>query len=374
MAAKTRKAAAKKTGPRKPKTAAKQAPVRRPCALRVLPAPVLLAGGDPLRARLIGRNRLKWANNETLRYMFLDTPATWRGSDANKKAVRDAFAEWKAIGVGLNFVETSDPRERPQIRIGFSQTRNAGSWSYVGRDSVDQVRDMRQRTMNFGWELTDAYGYDTALHEIGHALGFEHEHQNPNAGITWNEDAVYQYFCDPQIGWDRQMVKDNILTKLPARQVSGSNWDPDSIMHYWFEKGLIAAPARYRAGLQPAGGLSQNDISRARHFYPDNTPAPRTLRPLQSEPLALMPDQQQDFEFTPELTRRYCIQTLGQLDTFISLFEVSAEGETFLDADDNSGEDGNASLTLPLVSGRRYIIRLRMHYAGAVGDCALVII
>ena len=50
--------------------------------------------------------------------------------------------------------------------------------------------DPNERTMNFGWDLTTSYGHDTALHEIGHTLGFPHEHQNPTAGIVWNEPAV----------------------------------------------------------------------------------------------------------------------------------------------------------------------------------------
>ena len=31
--------------------------------------------------------------------------------------------------------------------------------------------------MNFGWDLTQPGEIDTALHEIGHTIGFPHEHQ-----------------------------------------------------------------------------------------------------------------------------------------------------------------------------------------------------
>jgi hypothetical protein len=42
--------------------------------------------------------------------------------------------------------------------------------------------------MNF--DNADNWGIDTAIHEIGHTLGLPQEHQNPNAGIVWDEPAV----------------------------------------------------------------------------------------------------------------------------------------------------------------------------------------
>ncbi|MEZ6023092.1 MAG: M12 family metallopeptidase [Hyphomonadaceae bacterium] len=328
-----------------------------------------------MRARLVARNRLLWSNHETLRFMFLETRPSWRGSKEDKQAVRNAFRQWKSIGLGLEFTEVDTAADRPQIRIGFSHRKNAGSWSYVGRDCVDQVRDMAERTMNFGWSLTDAYGYDTALHEIGHALGFSHEHQNPNAGIVWDEEAVYKYFSDPEgDNWDQQMIIDNVLSKFDRSEIAGTNWDPNSIMHYAFGAGLIREPKQYRTGLWPAGGLSPWDIERARKFYPDGKFQTHSLVPFQSVPLTVTPDHQVDFQFVPQETRTYTIQTIGNLDTFFSVFEVALGQETFLDAADNSGEDINAAVRMPMVSGRTYIVRLRMHYAEAEGQSALVVI
>ena len=39
--------------------------------------------------------------------------------------------------------------------------------------------------------------------------------------------------------WPREKTFWNIIRKIPPDSVQGSSWDPDSIMHYPFEAGLI---------------------------------------------------------------------------------------------------------------------------------------
>ena len=188
-------------------------------------------GLNPHRESLIRYVEKKWANYTVLHFHFMDSPAHWRGSSTQKDAVRKAFSEWKDLGIGLEFEEVQDAEEA-EIRIGFE--RGGGSWSYVGRDNIIHAVDPAERTMNFGWDLTTPYGADTALHEIGHAIGFPHEHQNPNSGIKWNEAKVNEYFSGPPNNWTPDKIRWNILRKLNAGEVDGSVWDKDSIMHYGF--------------------------------------------------------------------------------------------------------------------------------------------
>ena len=151
--------------------------------------PIILSEAlAPERARAIRVIKKKWVNGTVLHYCFL-TSDKWSWPKEQMDVVRWAFKTWKDLDIGLKFVETTDVTEA-EIRIGAMQ--NDGSWSYIGTDIL-QYQDLG-RTMNYGWDLTTKWGHATALHEIGHTLGLPHEHQNPAAGIVWNEPKVYAYF------------------------------------------------------------------------------------------------------------------------------------------------------------------------------------
>src|SRR5688572_20842219 len=241
---------------------------RRKCMLREKPRD-LAPGISGERARLILQNVDKWVNGTLLRYAFFESrqPFTpWAGTEALKNQVRTAFKRWAAVGIGLRFEEVAD-RTQAQVRIGF--LFQDGHWSYIGRQILRQGVD--DRTMNLDPSdgiQSGQYGIDVACHEIGHTLGFPHEHQNPNAGIVWNDEAVYAALAAPPHRWSRDTTFYNIFRKIPPDEVQGSNWDPNSIMHYPFEPGLIVKPEQYQAGLQPAGGLSARDKEWVKTFYP----------------------------------------------------------------------------------------------------------
>ena len=218
------------------------------------------------RAMLIRKVEKKWTNNTEILYYYYRGKSPYADTKNNIPFVEKAFKGWTDVGIGLKFKEVKDI-EDSMIRIGFLQ--GDGAWSYIGRDNL--TISMSDRTMNFGWDLRAdgrGGGVDTPLHEIGHMLGFSHEHQNPNAGIDWNEEAVYERFGGPPNNWPRDRVDHNILNKLSPDKVDGSGWDPDSIMSYGFGGGLIDSPEQYRGGFDPKDGLSETDKEQVRNMYP----------------------------------------------------------------------------------------------------------
>jgi hypothetical protein len=326
----------------------------------------------------------KWVNGTVLHYYFFDRPTdgktvfftdgtsewrTWTTVEEEKEVVRQAFDVWKDVGIGLEFKEVSS-RDEAEIRIGFM--RRDGAWSYIGRGVLDMGRD--DRTMNFGWDLTrHPREINTAIHEIGHTLGFPHEHQNPNAGIVWDEEAVYTALAKPPNSWSHSRTFYNIIRKIEPDTVQGSSWDPDSIMHYPFNKGLILEPQKYKKGIRPDPGLSPRDITWVKVFYPPIDPGDYPeLKPMESVPMTISAGEQVNFVIKPVATRNYHMQTFGTSDTVMVLFEDEDGELRYRAGDDDSGEDYNANIRFKLVKGRRYVLRIRLYYSGRSGETAVM--
>ncbi len=364
------KAGAKKKGAKRPargktsdKSSSKAGSARKLCEQPVVPVREFTPDVGPERASLIRNSDKKWANGTRLHYHFLKSPSAWAGSASSLKKTRDGFKAWKRVGIGLEFEEVDSPDEA-EIRIAFKS--GDGHWSYVGRDVLGIAQT--DRTMNL--DGSDNWDVDTAIHEIGHTLGFPHEHQNPNAGILWDEEAVYADLARPPNRWSREQTFHNIIRKLDPGDVHGSDWDKDSIMHYPFDKGMILRPERYQnEPLRPAPGLSPVDKREVKSFYPPlGTSAHRVLEAFQFERLTLEPKEQANFVIRPETTRSYRFSTFGRSDTVMVLFEEVDGVRRFSMADDDSGTDRNASFTARMYPGRTYYLRLRLYFQHRRGE------
>lgn len=115
------------------------------------------------------------------------------------------------------------------VRISFDKL--SGAWSLVGKDCIQEPKE--NATMNFGW-----LDVATIIHEFGHLIGLVHEHQNIYGNsIQWNKEVVYSWAEKTQ-GWDKETTDTNILKKYEISEINGSNFDPYSIMLYFFPASL----------------------------------------------------------------------------------------------------------------------------------------
>lgn len=143
--------------------------------------------------------------------------------DAVKKVVSERIQP--LINIKFEFIDNVNDA---MVRIGWEDD---GSWAYVGTDQLKQ--EAGQPTVNFGW-LDGA----TMCHEFCHVLGMIHEHQNPfGRTIKWDKAAVYKWAEETQ-GWDKETTDVNIIDHYDKNLINGSNFDPNSIMLYFFPGSL----------------------------------------------------------------------------------------------------------------------------------------
>jgi hypothetical protein len=157
----------------------------------------------------------------SLRVRFLD------GTQQVRDRVQNVARQWEEqCAIRFQFVTSG----ASDIRVSFTQ--NGRSWSYVGTDALSIPPD--EPTMNFGW-LTESSSDDeysrVVLHQFGHALGFIHEHQNPNAQIPWDRSAVIKYYTEVH-GWTSADVQNNLFQVYDRASTNFSVFDPKSIMLY----------------------------------------------------------------------------------------------------------------------------------------------
>ncbi|MFJ3617246.1 M12 family metallopeptidase [Streptomyces iakyrus] len=355
----------------------------RYCSLAQTPAPAFAPGLASERLSALASGRRMWVNGTVLHYWFFDGDSgasvipvpgrgmtrrvSWAGAEEQRDVVRAAFREWQDLGIGITFTEVGD-RSEAELRIGFQA--GDGSWSRVGREALPAGG--RERTMNFGWDLTASGGSGTALHQIGHALGLLHEHQSPFAGIHWDDEAVYAELAGPPHHWSRERTHYNILRKLGPDEADGV-WDPQSVMGFAFPPGLILEPEQYRGGLHPPGTLSAADKESVLRWYPPAHPqGPSALVPFRSAPLGTGPGEQADFVIDPPETRTYTLAVFGDCDAVMVLFEERGGEPRYLAGRDDGGTPHNATIGARLVKGRRYVVRVRLYSAWGSGGTAVM--
>lgn len=204
----------------------------------------------------------RWKPGRLLKVRFLN------GSPTQKDKVRTHAATWlEHANIRFDWVTSGSA----EIRVAFGA--DSGSWSAVGTDALlADYFPKSEPTMNFGWVEDDSDETEdraVVLHEFGHALGAIHEHQSPNGGIVWNEQAVIDYFAQPPNEWSEEETRHNVIEKYSLSQLNSTTFDRKSIMLYSFPGALIRSPASLKyTGTTENSVLSTRDKKFIRKMYP----------------------------------------------------------------------------------------------------------
>jgi hypothetical protein len=237
---------------------------------------VAFQGGSPSLRQQIMEAAKPWSDAANVVFDFGSNPSA------------GVFREWS----------NADTSYAADIRIGFVP---GGYWSQIAKDSVDpSIAKPGEESMNFegfaGNLSPDQQA--TVLHEFGHALGFEHEHQNPqepcDTDFRWDDDpgyvrtqdtfgqfvpdagrrrpGIYTFLEGPLNNWSKDQIDFN-LRRLPnTADYRLSPFDVKSIMKYYFDVWMFVGGKDDRCYSSPNNVLSAEDKEAVLETYPRSGP------------------------------------------------------------------------------------------------------
>lgn len=186
-------------------------------------------GKNITRTNLDGENNVDPLENQVAKLSI---------KDAVKEVVKQRIIP--LVNLDISFVE--DVKDA-NVRVDFDPDK--GAWAYVG---TDHLHYKTGATVNLGW-----FDVPTTTHEFCHMLGMVHEHQNPRGKeIEWNDKKVFAWAKETQ-GWSKETTETNILNKYKITQINGSNFDPLSVMLYFFPASLTLNNVGTKQNLRLSG-------------------------------------------------------------------------------------------------------------------------
>ena len=222
---------------------------------------VLPAEEDNQAGKALVKRKL-WENGQTITVKFIGGSTSLQNRVITQAKVWEDYANIKFQ------VVTSDDAD---LRVSFEQ--NGSSYSYIGTDA--KRINQSQETMNFGWftdRSSDSEIRRTTLHEFGHALGAIHEQSSPDVDIQWDVDEVYRQYAER--GWSQSQVDSNLFAKYSTNDVTNSEYDPLSIMHYPINNSLTLND--FSVGFNTELSAVDKEFIGKTYPFPDTTPTEPT--------------------------------------------------------------------------------------------------
>jgi hypothetical protein len=157
------------------------------------------------------------------------------------------------------------PASSGMAQVRIARQRGDGYWSYLGTDIL-QI-PVSQPTMNldsFSMSTPEAEYRRVVRHEVGHTLGFPHEHLRSALVNRLDRAKTIAYFRDRH-GWTERDTVSNVLTPLDdAELVATLLTDETSIMAYQLPGAIT------KDGKPILGGddINDTDFSLAAKLWP----------------------------------------------------------------------------------------------------------
>ena len=202
------------------------------------------------------------------------------GPNSVRIKIAEIASQWMLPGSSIKFdfgpktaPRTCSTAERVlnHIRIGF---RDDGYYSLIGKDSVTQA-SQAEVSMNFKdfdrspQPVDDAEFREIVLHEFGHALGLEHEHQNSKGTCyeEFNWPQVRALLSSPPNKWSNKEI-DFQMGRLMRRGLIADKFDAKSIMLYTFPAEYFTNGEQSSCFSLPNRIFSDGDTELVRRLYP----------------------------------------------------------------------------------------------------------
>ncbi len=212
-----------------------------------------------------------WPTDKPVRICFLS------GSRALKQVFVDVAPRWvEGTSLRLDFGSAPEYRKcdaaKPvEIRVSF---QFGGHWSFVGTDSLKY--NLTRQSLNVDFAAAGEVGSEQRaelesiiLHEMGHALGLQHEHQSPEAKCEeeFNWPQIYDRYGSSS-GWTKEQIDFNFKTLVASDRILLTAYDRQSIMHYYFEPWMFVTGEKSKCYVHHNKVLSEGDKSVLRSIYP----------------------------------------------------------------------------------------------------------
>ena len=217
-------------------------------------------------------NRSKlWQSGQTLKVCFFDGLR-----DVRERIARSGKRWEKVANIHLDVGDVASPRmcrsgDLNEIRIGFDYK---GYWSTVGQDSVNVSRQSDESLNLDGFNSeppSEPEFTRVVLHEFGHALGLQHEHQNPKSECETEFDwvVIYKYLAGPPNNWDKTKVDFNMRRLLNDGDVKTVGaFDRQSIMLYTFPAWMYLKKEQSPCFFTQNDEISKTDAATLANMYP----------------------------------------------------------------------------------------------------------